>query len=260
MGSKDSSLTRVQPFFNQLLDRDPSGKSWLTLLLDAAPRRRDVQPQEPLGQPGRLEPSLTEPRPPLRRSCFEHEARPSAAFLEWLIKHPEALHWPRGSAGEFGAETTERRERLRDGDPAAQDQALTELAARTPARSARQWWAFEGITKVDCWLETENLVLFVEGKRTEKLSKVTAWFPRRDQLTRNLDLVGQAMPGKPGYVLLATEVSVEEPSEDELAAAAPHLGERATEVLLDRYLGQLSWRDLCAATGIDFSTLPNEVE
>ena len=30
----------------------------------------------------------------------------------------------------------------------------------------------------------------MEGKRTEKLSKVTAWFPKRDQLTRNLDLTG----------------------------------------------------------------------
>jgi hypothetical protein len=78
---------------------------------------------------------------------------------------------------------------------------LEELERLGPKGSARKWWAFEGITKVDCWLETDRLVLFVEGKRTETLSKFTAWFPARDQLTRNLDLVGEVSPEKPGFVL-----------------------------------------------------------
>ena len=34
MGSRDSSLTRVQPFFGQMLDRDPSGESWFPAMLN----------------------------------------------------------------------------------------------------------------------------------------------------------------------------------------------------------------------------------
>jgi hypothetical protein len=39
-----------------------------------------------------------------------------------------------------------------------------------------------GHTEVDCWLETERLLLFVEGKRSESLSASTHWYPKRNQL------------------------------------------------------------------------------
>jgi putative intracellular protease/amidase len=108
-------------------------------------------------------------------------------------------------------------------------------------------------------VETDRLVLFVEGKRTETLSKFTAWFPARDQLTRNLDLVGEVSPDNLGFVLLAVEEPVEEPSDDQLRVAAPHLGCRAAEVLRRRYLGQVSWSRLCQAAGVDYDSLPDQV-
>ena len=32
-----------------------------------------------------------------------------------------------------------------------------------PEKSAGQWWAFEGFTEVDCCLQTDKLVLLIEG-------------------------------------------------------------------------------------------------
>ena len=103
------------------------------------------------------------------------------------------------------------------------------------------------------------MLLFVEGKRTESLSKVTAWFPARDQLTRNLDLVSEAAVDKPGFVVLAVEQPGYEPTDEQLATAAPHLGQGAAQQLKSRYLGQIAWSALCEATGVEYSSLPDEI-
>jgi hypothetical protein len=54
-------------------------------------------------------------------------------------------------------------------------QRVAQLAIETtlPRDSGRRWWAFEGFTSVDCCLESESALLFIEGKRTERLSKAT---------------------------------------------------------------------------------------
>jgi hypothetical protein len=103
------------------------------------------------------------------------------------------------------------------------------------------------------------------GSATTRPRPRTAWslrsgFPARDQLTRNLDLVANVSPNKPGFVLLAAEEPVDEPSDDQLRGAAPHLGSRAAEVLRRRYLGQVSWSRLCQGSGVGYNSLPDEVQ
>ena len=46
----------------------------------------------------------------------------------------------------------------------------------------RAWWRFERATEVDCVLATDRLVLCVEGKRNERLSRRTEWLAHRHQL------------------------------------------------------------------------------
>jgi hypothetical protein len=118
--------------------------------------------------------------------------------LRWLIEHPERLRWPERRLGvrvTYGSETQRLREALIDGSPderaAIQTRALADLEEHGPIGSRRRWWAFEGHTEVDCWLETDRLLLFVEGKRSEPLSPSTDWFPERNQLVRNLEVVGE---------------------------------------------------------------------
>jgi hypothetical protein len=40
---------------------------------------------------------------------------------------------------------------------------------------------------IDCVLMTPELVVAIEGKRTEPLSAATDWYPKRSQLVRNLE-------------------------------------------------------------------------
>jgi hypothetical protein len=131
--------------------------------------------------------------------------------------------------------------------------------AAAPAARRRRWWAFEGHTEVDCWIETDRLLLFVEGKRTEPLSASTHWYPERNQLVRNLEVVGELGRGRAAAVLLVSEDPVAELTEATLAASTPHLDALAREQLSHHYLGQTSWAELCRRSGVDFARLPRTI-
>jgi hypothetical protein len=273
-GQFNSSITRVRPFFSALLARSASGEKWLAALLENVPNHGHL-PERLRSAPGQLLPTLAEARPypdrvlgrtiPLPR-CFEHLAPPSRAFLRWLIEHPDQMRWPERRTGErftYGGETQWRREALIEGDVAQrgalQQAALAELKRFGPEGSLRKWWAFEGHTEVDCWPETDRLLLFVEGKRTEPLSASTHWYPERNQLVRNLEVVGELADGRAAGVLLTTEEAVVELTAEAIALSTPHLNEVQHARLWDRYLGQTTWRVLCDRLGVDYASLPKTI-
>jgi hypothetical protein len=182
-----------------LIERDPTGRSWLPALLDLCPCR-DRLPERIRAEPGDLLPELVATRCYKDKvlgelellHCFERRVPPPACFLRWLILNSDKMTWP-ANAG-TSEETLRRRRALCGDDPelreAARREAVGLLDERGPAHSDKQWWAFEGFTEVDCWLETEHLVLLIEGKRRESLSAATAWYPARNQLVRNLEVAG----------------------------------------------------------------------
>lgn len=264
-GLKNSSITRVRPFFCQLLDRDPTGESWLPALLDAAPGR-SLLPVGVRAQPGPLDATVRErrrlPVPALDHvisleRCFEYSVPPPTAFLRWLLEHPDKLEWPgkhRGSPRKYGTAAQDLREDLSAvGEPrqaAAQEKGLAELALKGGAGSRRKWWAFEGFTEVDCALVTDRLLLFIEGKRTESLASSTDWYPQRSQLVRNLEAVRDLADDRSAAVLLVTETPVPgEMSEPVAAASLPHLNATERAGVLAGYLGQTTWEQLGKAIG-----------
>lgn len=273
-GRLNSSITRVRPFFSALLAVRPSGEGWLRDLLESAPHVSHL-PSDVRSDPGRLSPQLVETRDYMDRvldrrislpHCFEHSAPPSRVFLQWLIDHPDRLNWPerpRGTRVVYGTKTQLAREALIDGAVAeraqAQAQARAELERLGPEGSRRRWWAFEGHTEVDCWLETERLLLFVEGKRSEPLSPSTDWYPQRNQLVRNLEVVGELTRGRAAAVLLVTEDPIPELTQEAVADSTPHLNQEARQTLEQRYLGQVTWRTLCARLGADYNALPGTI-
>ena len=174
------------------------------------------------------------------------------------------MTWPRkkGVEVKYGRDTQERRERLfgRRGHAeqrSAQDEALRELDKRTASRSARQWWAFEGVTKVDFCIQTDKVVVFVEGKRTDKLTASNDWFAKRNQLVRNMEVVGSVADGRACGVILGVENPVAELDVRTLEASTPHLSAEERREVAARYLGQVCWPDLCEAVNIDFALLPD---
>lgn len=109
--TRNSPLTRVRPFFGQLLDRDPTAHDWLTRLLEVAPLRERV-PGPILRAPGTLDPVLVGCRGykdrVLRarvwlRECFEYSIAPPEKLLRWAIQNPGELDPPmKGGSPDLG--------------------------------------------------------------------------------------------------------------------------------------------------------------
>lgn len=268
-GRHNSSITRVRPFFMELIGRDPTGESWLGPLLRAAPHAGRLPPGL-ADAPGVLLPEVVARRPYEDRvlgatveleGCFEHAVPPPEHFLRWMIENAERLRWPQGGSGArrtYGENTTERREALLAGDAAARDEALAALAERGARGSGRRWWAFEGFTSVDCLLATDRLVLFIEGKRTETLSASNDWFPGRNQLVRNLEAAGELAGGRAAHVLLVTEDDGHPGLRPEhMQESLPHLDAAGRDALLRRYLGQTTWARLGEALDVPPERLPD---
>jgi hypothetical protein len=137
--------------------------------------------------------------------------------------------------------------------------ALDLLDAKPPSGSRRAWWAFEGFTSVDCCLETERVVVLIEGKRFERPAEIVSWVKGRNQVARNLE-VAEAFANESGqreYVLLVIgPTGTAGPTETELRQGWPHLSAQEQDDLLAHYLGATSWRDVCEATGLSYDALP----
>jgi hypothetical protein len=250
MGEKDSSQTRVQPVFNELLNRWPAGDDWVGRLCEmAAATRQKAKPPSDVGPfvPGEV------PGDPAARmgNVFERVVPPPTAFLRWLLENPDELQVPNEQT--FGTTTDDAREwrrKLFRGTAQERDEVQCEglgfLEKRQGRGSYRKRWAFEGWSHVDCCLIAENLVLFIEGKRTEAVSPSTRWFKQRSQLWRNVEAAEEFAAGKQFAVILAVET--EAVGTDALASADalldhsyPHLTPKRRAELARHLLGFVTW-------------------
>jgi hypothetical protein len=197
--------------------------------------------------------------------CFEYDLAPPADFLRWLINNPERLTWPNNGRSKFGTSTQRVREELlgmrgSDASLEAQRKALDKLNLVGPKASRRRWWAFEGFTSVDCYLETDKLVLVIEGKRLENVSLKVQWYPIRNQLVRNLEATSQVAAGKNFAILVVGEQANDDVDPRELAASLPHLMPNQRDELWSHYLGHTTWKAVCQTTGLDHALLPDTVD
>ena len=261
MGKWNSSVTRVWPVFDHLLAQDPAGRTWLPTLL----RLGDGHPLS-LESVGDLLPEVSAFSRPIPRNlrieirevgctalaslraAFEADCPPSARFLAWLIEHPDRMKWPMkrgGSPQVYGQPTQDLRQRLFGGDAPVRAEALQALQLYGVEGSRRKWWAFEGWTSVDCWLETERLIVFIEGKRTESISASTVWFPARNQIARNLEVAAEIarQRGKDFAVLVCAERPVIVAKHD-FDDSLPHLSASERDDLLSHYLGCATWQQI----------------
>ena len=268
VGIRNSSLTRVRPFFNILLERDATGADWLSKILSITPNRQGFRDPALLSSPGTLQPvELDE----------ETKLDPPEPFLRWLIQHPKRMTWPKKGKAQFGplaqhwreklmgtrdlsTEPPERRSAIRASDrQAAIQEALSQLDIHGARGSFKQWWAFEGRTSVDCYLSTDRLRICVEGKRTDILSPSTDWYPRRNQLLRNLEAARSDANGAPFACIVIAEKPLPALPENMVADGLPHLAEAEREDLLRHFLGSITWRDATQVTGVDYHKLPDRI-
>ncbi|MFZ0825664.1 MAG: hypothetical protein WAM87_18540 [Terriglobales bacterium] len=263
MGKFNSSATRVAPVFQTLIDRDKSGKTWLPSLLNLFPNHRAFTP-ELLAEPG----EITTSQFGKNELCLN----PPLRFLRWMVGNPHKLNWPRHEIR--NKHILDMRERLMlrglyEGATEVRKQAIEsaraemELAIGAPAIGGggwlRRWWVLEGRTHVDCYIETTRLRLFVEGKRTEKLSPSTSWYSKRNQLLRNLEAASVHSSGHPFAQLLITEEPAADLPAQIVLDSLPHLSVEERSELLRHYAGAVTWQSLCSAVGLRYETLPHTV-
>ena len=258
MGVYNSSLTRVQPIFDELLDRWPNGDPWVGRLWDMAARTQ--QTPMALPKPAGLDRVLASETPTDRAArmgtVYERTVAPPAAFLQWLLENPQRMQVR--DPIHFGAKSVEARRwrgKLFSGDrrlvSEAQNEGLNQLGKRLAQRGRNKWWAFEGFSHVDCCLITSQCVLFVDGKRTESVSPSTLWFQQRSQLWRNVEAAREFAGQKQFAVILAVENEAEGTTAlanavRSLEGSYPHLdGGQRTE--LSRHLiGFVTWPEVVA--------------
>ncbi|ADY14192.1 hypothetical protein SpiBuddy_2377 [Sphaerochaeta globosa str. Buddy] len=192
-------------------------------------------------------------------NCFEFSLSPPVRFLEWLIQNPLLMKWPNGK--KYSEQTEYKRRKLFNNDSTTIAEALELLRNNQVRNPNRDWWVFEGFTEVDCLIETENIVLAIEGKRTEEgPSQSVDWYPQRNQLVRNLEALKQYVKDKEYALILIDEEGKYKLEETMFTASLPHLSLEERVELRRHYLGNITWKQVCIATGINYSELPNTID
>lgn len=260
MGIYDSSRTRVAPVFGRLQCFDPSGRLWIQAILELAASQRQPRPQAGTS--------------PLRLArWWPKVARLPAAplLLEWLLRNPRE---PESARAWGRREVREKRRRLVDRDAATLEEAL-ERIGRQPS-SARAWYVLEGPSEPDVYLETDEVVVIVEGKRTEPGPAIsTGWMPMRHQMLRHLDAAWEHLrerrlyglfiveadeAGEKGEPPAAWRMAVDASVSDEaLEQSLPHRAPDQRSAIAAALLGVTTWQAVCDELQIPSQVLIPEV-
>jgi hypothetical protein len=252
MGKLDSSRTRVEPIFDSLFAADPSGASWLNRTMALASRSA-VAASPPPNQ------RLVEDHGKRWGKAEERLAAPQL-LLENLVNNLDLERVD--SAGDSG-ETLRRRRLLAKKDKPTISEALRRIRA---GERGRHWFILEGPSRPDALLETADMVLCIEGKRTEHgCTTKTKWMRRRSQLVRHMDAAFDAFPGRRILGLLIVEGERQDPLvasvhwQEESAAqyelamlkdTLPHRTPSQRETLASGVLGVTTWQAVCAANDL----------
>ena len=259
MGDRDSTWTRVAPVFDELLARDRTGQAWLDQLISMPTFPGTSRPTRVL-------------RGPLRAWAWgtaEKQLMPPVVLLQWLV----ACGRPRPGRP-LGASpvTITKRTSLVQRDPAVIGEALALL--NQPSVPSRAWYVLEGPSQPDVYLETDDAIIVIEGKRTESgPTRTTDWMEPRDQMLRHLDCAHACRGGKIvlGFLIVegeggATATSVPQAWADAaaetlappiLTASLPHRLQGERTAIAESFLGVTTWQAVCAKLGVDYSALPD---
>lgn len=255
MGKYDSAKTRVAPVFDRLLERDSTGQEWLARLLRLPQRFDGVEVSVP-DTPTEMVAHAWHPK--------ERIIPPPAALLRWLVERDPA-QWP-PEFRESGMTGIPKRDLLLAGDAETRREAL-DLLAVAPERA---WYVLEGPTHVDAYIETEDLAIVIEGKRTEPAPTTrTKWMDTRHQMLRNLDAVWDSGKRACGFfVVEAAPESTAVPQEwqaftrdtvsaEALAGSLPHRTDDERGAIAEAFLGVTTWQRICIEFEIPLTELPD---
>lgn len=254
MGKYDSSKTRVQPVFNELIRRMGVSADWLPALLG-------------LPEYGAPEASVAlEADPVLKRQAWvgnpasdekEQSLSPPLSLLSWLAR---SLTLPVGVTLDPGNDVDRQRKKLIERDPETIAKALEMLKRHG---GSKKWYVLEGPSQPDVYLETEKTIVVIEGKRTETGPTThTTWMAGRHQMLRNIDAAWEIRGRRNvyGFFIVNGEDdnadSTEVPalwqdasnatwSDEAIASSLPHRGPEEQRAIRNAFLGVTTWQTVC---------------
>ena len=256
MGKRDSSKTRVQPIFDQLAGQDQTGTSWLPKLLALPVGGNEVI----------LPPDCDFVIQESGWGEAEKKLDPPVSLLEWLIHHPRKP--VSGSLSSNPVKARKRQEWI-EGSKERQREAL-KLLRDNP--HGEDWHLFEGQTQPDVFIQTPDLVVVIEGKRTErKPTTSTKWMPGRHQMLRHIDCAWEIAKGRTviGFFIVegdAAGLEVPEPwlayaretlTPEAVASSLPHRDPDEQAEIVACFTGVTTWQRICGEFDLDWVRLPD---
>jgi len=143
-------------------------------------------------------------------------------------------------------------------------------------RNGVDWHIFEGKTKPDVFLETENAIVVIEGKRTEGgPTTETKWMKIRHQILRHIDCAWEIRGNKTviGFFIVdQTKCDPGDPSskweeyeqgttsQEALCHSLPHRGPEEQMNISRCFTGVTTWQQVCSEFsdfGMVYGDLPN---
>jgi hypothetical protein len=256
MGRRDSSKTRVEPVFDLLFSRHRHGVDWLPQLL-RLPIGGNSIPTDPY-----WDFTIED------KGWGEREKRLDSpiSLLLWLIRYPRM---PKGGHLSEDPVKTQKRRELIEGSDARLYEGLS-LLRQNP--SGEDWHIFEGTSQPDVFIQTPNLMIVIEGKRTEReATKNTKWMSGRHQIWRHIDCAWEIRGKRQvlGFFIVEGEGrSVQVPtrwinevqitmSQEALASSFPHRGPEEQEGISRCFVGVTTWQRMCEEFGINWDSLPD---
>lgn len=152
-------------------------------------------------------------------------------------------------------------------------EALQELSRSSRGRS---WHVLEGCSKPDVYLESDDALVVIEGKRTESGPTIgTEWMPKRHQMLRHLDAAWECRGNRRVYGMFIVEgyggadavdvpphwisASLATFGTAALSDSLPHRGPEEQLEIARCFLGVTTWQAVCKAFSISWSALPDTV-
>ena len=178
---------------------------------------------------------------------------PCASLLKWMIDNYGTDMLKEECGKRVSDATRELRNKLlrHDQDTVSLAYDLINMGRR------RGWFALEGYSRPDVYIETNKFILVVEGKRSERtLTDSTTYFSKgRDQLIRHMDSALNVAGNKNVFGIIIYENGAQYPvlDMDLLDSSLPHRSVKEREMIKNHYLNPITWQDIGGKFGICYS-------
>lgn len=262
MKKYNSTKSRVEPVFDALLSSDPTGSSWLGRML-TLPNQLNGASAYSLGNPTLVRHGW---------GVTEMRLDPPLSLLSWLLRHPRK---PQHGILSKDSVKAEKRQRWIDGD----DETIKEgLKLLRHSVAKEDWHIFEGVTQPDVYLETDNLIVVIEAKRTEDGPTTrTKWMGERHQMLRHIDCAWEVRGTKNvlGFFIVEGKGNSEDVPDDwvhygettlsvpAISSSLPHRGPIEQEQIAGCFAGVTTWQKVCHEfedLGLSYQDLPKTID